>query len=893
MSEPLPGVPRLFRRVASLLVRGEDARFVLGDLDEAYARDVERGIPAGRAARRYLWNTLGSAVSLARARIRVPGFAPSVLDVKLAVRMLRRQPALTAVSVFALSVGIPVGLLPFHMGQIFSSSLPLDEGERIVTLQVRDLEHSNIMPRPLRDFSVWRQELTSFEAIGAAAPESRNIMAEDGQVAPVRGAAMTASAFTIVRVAPLLGRPLVVSDERAGAPDVVVIAYDLWQSRLGGDPDVVGRTIRIGSVSYEVVGVMPEGFFFPNNESFWTALRVDPLSVGWGEGPWLRVFGRLADGVTEAQANAELFTLGQGIAAEHPETHRYLRAEVTPFTDEGIYDTPMYWLLQFLALVLLAVACGNVGTLILARTAMRSGEIAVRTALGASRTRVVGQIFIEALVLAILGAGFGLLLGDVLANRLQATFEPLGIPFWFDIGLRWQTAVVALGLAAFSATVAGVVPGLKATGRDVQRSLQRAAAGVSGIRFGGVSTALIVAEVALATAFLTIGAQMLPSVVQSADQGMGIAAEEFLSARVGVVIPQRVGEAGPVDTAAARARFAATDMEIRRRLSATPGVRGVALASSLPGEDHRMATIEVEGADAEPRRVRVARVDVGFFRGTGTSPVQGRDFRRTDVVDTPPENRRVVVVNTSFAENVLDGQSAVGRRIRYAARQGEEPGPWLEIVGVVGHLGMNEINPDGDEGFYVPAALGELIPGRMAIHLSGDPLAFVPELRRIVAAVDPDATVREPRSLDENARLSDARMGTFWLGGVLVPLIAGVAIVLSAAGLFALVSFTVSERRREIGIRTALGARSSDIVRTIARRAFLQLAGGIVAGLVLRRLMDPQVGLTDDSLMHTIGRPTLFAVTAVATLAIGLLACAPPLIRGLRIQPVDVLKEVG
>jgi predicted permease len=638
---------------------------------------------------------------------------------------------------------------------------------------------------------------------------------------------------------------------------------------------------------------MPKGFRFPNAEDFWTALRANPMDIAWGEGPWVRVFGRLADGVTPAQANAELFTLGQRIAAEHPDTHRYLRAEVTPFTDEGIYATPEYWLLQFLALLLLAVACGNVGTLILARTAMRSGEIAVRTALGASRARVVGQIFIEALVLAVLGAGFGLLIGYVATSRLQTAVEPLGIPFWFDAGLRWQTSVAALGLAVFSATVAGVVPGLKATGRDVQRSLQRAAAGVSGIRFGGVSTALIVAEVALATTFLTIGGQMLPSVLQSPDEGMGITAAEYLSARLAVAIPERGGEAGPVDTAAVYARMAATEEEILRRLSAAPGVRGVALGSSLPGEDHRTVTIEVEGADFGSKRVRLARVDVGFVRGLGKSVVQGRDFQRADVVDTPPEQRSVVVVNTSFVKNVLDGRSAVGRRIRYAARQGAEPGPWLEIVGVVGHLGMNEINPDGDDGFYLPAAVGELSPGRLAIHLTGDPLAFVPELRRIVAEVDADAMVREPRPLDDNAKLSEARLGTFWLGGVLVPMIAGVAIVLSAAGLFALVSFTVSERRREIGIRTALGARSSDIVHTIARRAFLQLACGIVAGLVLRRLLDPQVGLPDDSLMHAIDRPILFTATAAATLAIGLLACVPPLVRGLRIQPVEVLKEVG
>ncbi len=218
MSAPLPGVPPPLRRFASFIVRGPDAPFVLGDLDEAYERDLERGTPAGRAVRRYIWNALGSATSLARARIRMPRFAPSLLDVKLGVRMLRKQPALTAVAIFALSMGIPVGLIPFHMAQVTSATLPFDEGERIVRLHVTDLEHPRVMPRLLRDFDVWCEELTTFQALGAASTEARNVISEDGRVAPVQGSAMTASAFEIVRVAPLLGRPLLESDERPGRP---------------------------------------------------------------------------------------------------------------------------------------------------------------------------------------------------------------------------------------------------------------------------------------------------------------------------------------------------------------------------------------------------------------------------------------------------------------------------------------------------------------------------------------------------------------------------------------------------------------------------------------------------------------------------------------------------
>ncbi len=255
-----------------------------------------------------------------------------------------------------------------------------------------------------------------------------------------------------------------------------------------------------------------------------------------------------------------------------------------------------------------------------------------------------------------------------------------------------------------------MLPGLKATGRDVQRSLQRAAAGVSGIRFGGVSTALIAAEVALATAFLTIGGQVMPSVLQDSGEGMGIAAEEYLAANIGVVTRERVGDADLADTTAVRARYAAVEGELLRRLSAAPRVEGVALASSLPGDGQRSAVVEVEGGAGGRQRVYMAQVDVGFFRGLGRSVIQGRDFARVDVEGTHPQGGGVVIVNTSFVEDVLGGRNAVGRRIRYVTRPEADPGPWLEIVGVVGHLGMNEINPDRDAGFYVPAAPGGAQP---------------------------------------------------------------------------------------------------------------------------------------------------------------------------------------
>jgi predicted permease len=896
VSEFAPVVPRLLRRLAAILVRGPDAPYVRGDLETAYERDVERGLTVTRARRRYVTNMLVSAVSLAVARLRRPRLGVSILDVKLGLRMLRKHPGLTAVAVFALSMGIPVGLIPIHVQMAISAPLPFEEGERLVRLRNLNLENGRSMPQALRDFDVWRGELTTFEGLGLTSSEERNIASEDGRAAPLQGSAMTASAFDLLRVRPLMGRPLLEDDERPGAQDVVVIGYDLWQSRLGADPDVIGRTIRVGSVPYEVVGVMPDGFMFPDRDHFWIPFPVDPLEIEWGQGPDISAFGRLADGASLAQANAELFTLGQRIATEHPETHRQVRAEVLPFADLELLWNPAFWMLQLIALLLLTVACGNVGTLVLARAATRSAEIAVRTALGASRARVVGQIFIETLLLALLGAGVGLVIGDVAATRLQEPFKSQGMPFWIDFGVTWKTALTALALASFSATMAGVIPALKATGGDVQRGLQRAAAGISGIRFGRLAAALIIAEVALSIQFLSIGGQMLPSMLQDPEQGMQIVPEAYLVADVAVRTEERVAYAGSVDTATIRARVTSVQEEILRRVAEAPGVRGVTLASRVPGEDHPRAPIEVEGGEVPRTWVRYARVDVDFFGSLDQPVLNGRDFDRTDIA-AAPEGVGGVIVNTSFAADLLEGRNPVGQRIRLAARNlEEEAGPWLDIVGVVGHLGMNEINPEEDAGMYIPVTPGLLNPGRLAVHVEQDPASFIPELRRLVADVDPDAMISEPMPLTNAVRQSEARLSAFWIGGVLVPMIAVVAILLSAACLYALVSFTVSERRREIGIRTALGARSGDIVSTVARRAFLQLGCGVLAGLVMQILVGGWIGgwigLTAGSSMRAVDESTLLSACAGVTLIVGLVGCVPPLRRGLRTQPVEVLKEV-
>ena len=460
---------------------------ILGDLDELYSdrRDAGRGFTADVW---YLKEAVVAAVRLGTPRrVRGIGAGASLLDFKLGVRMLRKEPMLTVVAALALGLGIPASLSPIHVGNTLMARLPFEDSDRIVGIRNRDRETNGRAPRSLHDFAVWREELTAFQAVAASRSTLWNVHSEDGRAQPVRGAEITGSAFDILRVPPLLGRTLAVSDEVIGAPDVVMVGADLWESRFGGDPEIVGKTIRVGGVPHVVVGVMPESFLFPVDDHLWLPLRYNPTDYQRGEGPALQVFGRLADGVSLDQAHAEVETVGRRMAAEYPDTNARIRAEVVPMwalvLGEDTSSRLAFYFGQLLTTLLLMIVCGNVSIMILARTATRSGEIAVRTALGASRVRIVSQLFVEALVLALVATGLGLFVGDRSGRQMQTLLDG-EFPYWMDLGLSLRSALLALGLGVFCAGVASIIPALKATGRDIQSNLQRSAGRGSAIRFG-------------------------------------------------------------------------------------------------------------------------------------------------------------------------------------------------------------------------------------------------------------------------------------------------------------------------------------------------------------------------------------------------------------------------
>ncbi|MEM7417153.1 MAG: ABC transporter permease [Gemmatimonadota bacterium] len=821
-------------------------------------------------------------------RLRAPFARASYLDVKLGLRMLVKDPGLTVVAVFALAIAIPAGLVPAHFTHAIEAPLPVEEGERVRSLRLHDRASVGERPLPIESFDEWRTSLTTFGELAVTTIRSEfNVVSERGTAAPATGALLTASSFDVLRVEPVLGRSLTDADEIPGSPDVVVVSFDFWQDRLDGSPDVLGRTLRIGGVPHTLVGVMPDGFRFPLRSMFWVPLRPDYLR---GEQGGYIVFGRLADGSTLEEARAEVSTRYRRAESTRLEAdpRGLVEPEIVTFAesyfglpDGGFGAVFPYRIVQMLALLLLAVGCTNVGMLVFARTAGRASELAVRTALGASRLRVLTQLFTEALVFAVVAAGLGLVIGDRVAVLFGWMTDML--PYWVNLRVQPVTALWALGLAGLSAAFVSIVPALRLTSRNVQQNLQRSAAGRSGVKFGGVSSAVIVVDVMLAVVVLGFAVGGTDLLTERTDT-LGIEADQYL--HVSVRIP-RAGPNGTAGTDEEYVQRAGQSLEeIVRRIAAEPDVRAVAAADVLPGMDHLGASVEIEGVESTARwySVHHAHVAPNYFRAFGQTLREGRDFSTVDATG----DQDVVIVNQRFVDQVLGGRNAIGQRIRDRGRNGGDPGPWLQIVGVVGSLGMNEAMPTADAGFYVPRSLSGLSTVRLAVHLGEDPTDFTPRLREVVAEVDPSAIVIGSTALSDV--FSFNRVTVEWAGIGMATVIA-ILIALSASGIFALMSFTIVRRTREIGIRLALGAKSSDVTGTIVRRSMAQLTLGVLLGLPLAwRLLY--------ELKRDLGRipehsPFVLAVSSGVFVVgvIGLLACVVPLRRALRIEPTEALRE--
>lgn len=819
------------------------------------------------------------------------------LDLRLGVRMLARYPWLTLVGGLAMAFAIFVGAGTFHfVNQLLDPTLPLPGGERIVGLRYWDRAgNEEELPLP-DDLRTWREELRTVEDLGAFQTLEPNLSVGGEPGEPARVARISPAGFRVAGVRPLLGRTLVEADAEPGAPPAVVLGHALWRTRLGGDPSVVGRTVRLGGEEATVVGVMPEGFAFPRDHALWQPLRPGEP----GSGAALRVFGRLAPGATLEEAQTEAAALEARVARAAPERREHRGAQVLPFTESlsslrvGLVVRVMVLQLNLFAGLFLVLVSANVALLMFARAATREGELVVRSALGASRGRIVAQLFAEALVLAALATVLGLAATGPALAWVQGQLRELGgeLPFWFDPRVSAGTALYAGLLALVGAAVAGVVPALKATGRGMRTRLQQVGAGAGGLRLGGIWTWVILTQVAATVAFTGVGYVLARQAARSASVEAYFPAAQYLGVRV-----EMDGEPGARDAdttrEAFRRRYAARVRELERRIAGHPAVAGVTLARHLPIKSHASALVETDEArpgapspGTAAREVFSDAVDPGFFGVLGAPVLSGRAFDPRDL----EKESRSVVVNASFVEEVLGGRNAVGRRLRYVSRDGTgEPGPWHEIVGVVRDLTAERSDPldlDHPTGgrVYHPLELGgaAAYPVHLVAHVRGSPGALVPALHRTAQAVGPELRIHEPLTLDR----ANSDLASLWrLYASLILVVSAIALSLSLAAIYAVTSFAVARRTREIGVRVALGARPRRVVAEVLGRPLVQVAAGVAAGCLLAGaavwgLTDGRATARDGVLLVALGAGMLGVCSA---------ACIGPTLRVLRVQPARAL----
>jgi predicted permease len=880
--------PRWIATLLRALAPSGEAGDVLGDLEEAHRsrsrRYGRRAAGVMRAA-----EALDMAFALVRAhviRFKANKGNSMLQDYKLGVRMLVKYPGLTLAGGLALAIAIGLGAGWYDlMHEFWRPQMPLPQGDRIVEIEMRDPRIVGDEHRILHDFLIWRQDLRSVEELGAYRTLQRNLALGEALPEPVNVAEINASAFRLAGVPPLLGRPLIDADERPGAPDVVVLGYYLWQQRLGGRADVVGRELQLGTVKATVVGVMPEGFAFPVNHSLWTPLRLRPSGYAPLEGAAVRVFGRLAPGATQAQANVEVVSLVARTKASSPRTHEHLRPRVLAYGgespgDRSIVETAVTHLPILLVLI---VACANVATLVYARTATRDAEIAMRYALGASRGRIITQLFVEALVLASAAAVAGLAAANwALKWGVSAFYSGrVGeLPFWVNPGLKPMTIVYAAALTVTGAAILGVLPAIRVTGSRVQVHL-RSLGGGSTLRFGRVWTTVMIAQVALTVICLPPAIGMTTEAVRDRMIRARFPAGEYLA--VTIELDRQAVPDGPADEGAAARRMTEVYGELEARIAQEPGVRAITFGDGLPGMEPNVFRGEVETAPgAAPTLIPnlwTASVGAGYFEAFDRPIVAGRSFHDGD--RTPAS--RTVIVNEAFARRYLGGATPIGTRVRFAASGDQPPEAWMEIVGMVRDIGMTPT--DFGEAPYVfrAASPATISPAVMAIRVNGDPALLAPRVRVLAAGMGANIRLTGVGSLDALAWRADIPMVV--MAGTMAATV-GLGLFLSSAGIFSLMSVSVARRTREIGLRAALGASPARLLVGIFSRALILIGSGIAAGdlvLILAIVFGTELQL--------VGLLKPLSLTSALMLTAGLLACVEPARRALKIAPTDALKE--
>jgi predicted permease len=795
-------------------------------------------------------------------------------DIRYGARSLRKSRALTAVAVLALTLGI--GLTTTMFSIVYAAmlkGLPFPNADELVAIQRQNLSRGlQRMTTPIHDYLDYRSQQRSFSGIAAIYADAVTISGAE-KAERYEGAWVSAELFDVLQVRPQLGRTFRREEEAPGLGNVAVLGYSMWQDRFGGDPRILGKAIRANGQPYTVVGVMPPNFTYPDRQAIWMPLQIDATKLERGSGPGLMLIARLRHGVSLDAANTDVAGIARRMATEYKTSNESISASARPILESEIGPQPrrLLWTMLGVVSFVLLIACANVANLLLDRAAHRTKEVGIRTALGASRLAVVRQFLSEALVLAAIGAALGAgvaQVGVMLFNRAIVDTDP---PFWLDIRLHPPVLLFVAATALVACLFSGAIPAYQASRADINEILKDESRGASSFRIGRLSRALVVFEISLSCGLLIASGLMAKSIIKLRTLDPGIATENILTARVGFPETQ-------TDTAAQTRFFEA----LAPRLAALPGVQAVSLTSRIPATCCGGSSFEIEGKQYEKERdypsTQTLTVSDGFFPTFRVAALQGRVFSTDDKAESVP----VVVVNQSFARKHFAAENPIGRRIRLGGAKSTQP--WRTVVGVIPDIFTGDPSNPRDAGILIPLAQNRQRFASIAIR-APNAMGLTPQVRAAVASLDPDVPIFSVSSMSETVERSVWHVRVF--GGLFM--VFGVAaLLLAAIGLYAVMAFSVSRRVREVGIRIALGARTSDVLRLVFRQGIVQLAIGLTLGLGLGALVSQGIGAL---LFEVQPRdPVTFAGVVSLLTAAGLLACYIPARRAAKVDPLSAMR---
>jgi len=874
------GLSNFLRRWRALTHKQELDNELDEELQFHLERDIEQNIKDGMRpedARNAALRAFG-AVDKSKEECRdARGVGPlenTLRDVSYSTRVLLKNYAFTIVVVLTLALGIGANTAIFSFANgILLRPLPYPESDRLVVIEeTAFIRNVDSMPVSYPNFLDWREQNTVFEDVGVHFGTSRFALSGSGEPVEIRGTRITQGLLELLRVSPILGRTFTADEDRPDQDAVVILGYELWQKNFGGDPNVLGQKIVLSNRPRTIVGVMPRGFRFPEVSELWVPLALTPqLFTRTDHG--LDGLARLKDGVSLAQAQAEMNNIAARIEQQNPVTNEGLGVKLTNLRDNlsGGYREALLILLGVVGCVLL-VACVNVANLMLARATARQKEFALRAALGASRWRIVRQLLIESLLLALVGGVLGFAL-SLWALHLLLKAIPGQLPFWMNFGIDLRVLAFTLGITLLTGLIFGAVPALQTSRVDLNDTLKEGGRGAIGFR-GRSRSLLVVTEIALSLVLLVGAGLMIQSFLRLRQVNIGLDPKNVFTATV--LLPRAKYSSEGQRTAFFK--------QLVEHVRSIPGVQAAGATGTLPLTGNNWGrSLTVEGypvlSVGQAPSIQHTVVTPGYFRAMGITLLAGRDFTEADNFDAA----KVTIVDDRLARHYWPNDSAIGKRVRFGPPEDNEP--WHTIVGVVRSVRHQRMQEDTRESVYLPHLQIPIGGMTLVARTTSDPHELSAAVRREVAQIDRDQPISEIATMEEVVAES------IWqprLYATLFAVFAGGALVLALIGIYGVMAFLVQTRTHEIGVRMALGATARDVFKLIVGRGMkLTIFGvliGVAGAIALTRLMHTLLFNTSATDPFT-----FIAISILLSLA-AFLACYIPARRAAKVDPLIALR---